>query len=213
MATKKTTSQPRVPWVGFDLDGTLASFHGWKGHTHIGPPIPNIVRELQNWLSRGHMVKIFTARVAAANAELYSLKEAKQAIERWCLDHIGTVLPVTAEKDFDLKIFYDDRAVALVENTGMGLTDLLQRQVGDWAEETFQSSDEIRMRKLREELDELAENPSDALEMADILLVLLHHAHVHKTDLFTATMHKFEVCQNREWQEPDEHGVTKHVKE
>lgn len=26
-------------WIGVDLDGTLAEYHGWKGVDHIGPPV------------------------------------------------------------------------------------------------------------------------------------------------------------------------------
>lgn len=25
-------------WIGVDLDGTLAEYHGWKGAEHIGQP-------------------------------------------------------------------------------------------------------------------------------------------------------------------------------
>lgn len=200
-------------WIGFDLDGTLALAHKWLGHQHIGPPIPNIVRELRVWREMGRNVKIFTARVARHNASLYNMDEAIAAIEAWSLEHLGEVLPITAEKDFDLELFYDDRAVALVSNTGLGLTDLFQKQVGDWSLEHFSHADDgVRTRKLQEELNELVEKPDDAMEMADIFLVLLHHASAHNVDLFQAAMRKFEICQQRQWLPPDEHGIRRHVK-
>ena len=30
-------------WVGFDLDGTLAKYDGWKGIDHIGEPVESVV--------------------------------------------------------------------------------------------------------------------------------------------------------------------------
>ena len=40
-------------WIGVDLDGTLA-FHGeWLGHTHIGEPIPLMLKRVKLWLSEG----------------------------------------------------------------------------------------------------------------------------------------------------------------
>lgn len=52
------------PWIGFDLDGTLARYEGWQGIEHIGEPIAEM-RDLMKELDyRGQKVKIFTARVA-----------------------------------------------------------------------------------------------------------------------------------------------------
>jgi len=50
------------PWVGVDLDGTLAEFGEWKGAGHIGRPIPAMVDAVKNLLKAGITVKIFTAR-------------------------------------------------------------------------------------------------------------------------------------------------------
>src|SRR5690349_18780615 len=49
-------------WIGVDLDGTLAEYHGWKGVEHIGPPIPEMVARVKQWLAEGRDVRIFTAR-------------------------------------------------------------------------------------------------------------------------------------------------------
>ena len=35
-------------WIGVDLDGTLAEYHGWKGSEHIGPPIPLMVERVKS---------------------------------------------------------------------------------------------------------------------------------------------------------------------
>ena len=55
--------EPRPNWIGVDLDGTLAYHDTWKGHEHIGEPIPAMLQRVKDWLDRGLTVKIFTARV------------------------------------------------------------------------------------------------------------------------------------------------------
>lgn len=52
------------PWYGFDLDGTLAEYHGWKGVQHIGDPIKPMCGLLLRLRAEGKLVKIVTARVA-----------------------------------------------------------------------------------------------------------------------------------------------------
>ena len=97
-------------WVGFDLDGTLAYYDGWKGYAHIGEPIPAMVAALRTYLDAGFPVRIFTAR---ADHPL-----GVSAVEDWCLEHIGVRLPVTNVKDFACVTIYDDRAVQVESNTG-----------------------------------------------------------------------------------------------
>lgn len=98
-------------WVGVDLDGTLALYEDWKGAEHIGPPIPAMQDRVREWLAHGVVVKIVTARAAEGPA-------AVAAIEAWCKEHLGEVLPVTDRKDYGLIALYDDRAVAVEKNTG-----------------------------------------------------------------------------------------------
>lgn len=57
-------------WYGFDLDGTLAKYDGWKGIDHIGEPVEPMVDLIRKMHDEGKVVKILTARVAPmANAE------------------------------------------------------------------------------------------------------------------------------------------------
>ena len=49
-------------YIAVDLDGTLARYTKWKGATHIGTPIPRMVRRVRRWVSHGKKVKLFTAR-------------------------------------------------------------------------------------------------------------------------------------------------------
>ena len=111
-------------WIGIDMDGTLAHYHGWYGVDHIGEPIPKMVERVRGWLQKGcptkwgvsHDLRIFTARVSCDTEEENA--RARAAVEAWCLRHLGQVLPVTCVKDYRCVEIWDDRAVQLIPNTG-----------------------------------------------------------------------------------------------
>ena len=98
-------------WVGVDLDGTLAVYDGWQGIEHIGEPIQPVVNHVKMLLAAGVDVRIFTARVQEG-------LRAIVAIQDWCLEYIGTVLPVTDKKDFSMVYALDDRIITVEMNTG-----------------------------------------------------------------------------------------------
>ena len=113
------------PWIGVDLDGCLAEYHGWQGHDHIGPPIPKMVQRVKEALQGGKTIKIFTARVGLIwNNDTDSYEEpsyvpaARYRIFEWCLEHIGEVLPVTCIKDYGMVELWDDRCIHVQVNTG-----------------------------------------------------------------------------------------------
>ena len=101
-------------WFGVDLDGTLAKYEGWKGESHIGAPIPPMVERVKVWLAYGNEVRIVTARVSDPEEALLT----RPAIEAWCLEHIGQILPITCCKDYDMIELWDDRCVRVETNTG-----------------------------------------------------------------------------------------------
>ena len=48
-------------WIGIDMDGTLAHYHGWYGVDHIGEPIPKMVERVRGYSRQsGLQVIIFT---------------------------------------------------------------------------------------------------------------------------------------------------------
>ena len=104
-------------WIGFDLDGTLADNTEWQGIDHVGKPLKETLARLKQHLAEGEDVRIFTARVNPRQTEREIL-EARMAIKVWCNKYIGRELPITCEKDWDLKLFYDDRAIQAERNTG-----------------------------------------------------------------------------------------------
>lgn len=108
-------------WIGVDLDGTLAMYHGWQGPEHIGEPVPLMLERVKAWLAQGEDVRIFTARVSrdGTHARDAEARRARLAIGRWCLRHVGQELPVTNVKDYGMRELYDDRAVTVQQNTGL----------------------------------------------------------------------------------------------
>jgi hypothetical protein len=98
-------------WIGVDLDGTLAEYHGWIGIHHIGKPIGPMIERVQIWINEGKKVKIFTARASEGQA-------AVKFIHAW-LDKQGLPkLDVTNVKDFGMTELWDDRCISIATNTG-----------------------------------------------------------------------------------------------
>lgn len=106
------------PWVGVDLDGTLAMYTAeWHGAEHIGEPVPKIVELIKTILADGIEVRIFTARVAGEREGL-PVRTTIKLIQDW-LEEVGLPrLKVTNIKDFGMVELYDDRAVQVIFNTG-----------------------------------------------------------------------------------------------
>ena len=119
-------NRPRI-WVAFDFDGTLAEFHGWGGPITQACPIAPAVALAKQHLDYGDHVVIFTARVVPVIP--FSVENQRQnaedvlQIQQWCLHHLGQALFVTAQKDYRISIYYDDRAVQMKLNTGEILGD------------------------------------------------------------------------------------------
>lgn len=107
--TKPPEAKER-PWIGVDLDGTLAKAVPWQGMTHIGPPVPLMVRRVKFWTQRGLTVKILTARGVS--------EEGVGAVKKWLVENGMPELEVTDRKDFAMVELWDDRAIQIVRNTG-----------------------------------------------------------------------------------------------
>ena len=107
----ETRPEHREPWIGVDLDGTLAESGRWLSMSHIGPPVPLMLRRVKAWLEKGLRVKIMTARAGS--------EEGLAATKQWLTDNGLPNLEVTDKKDFDMIELWDDRAIQVVHNTGM----------------------------------------------------------------------------------------------
>lgn len=122
-------------WVGVDLDGVLAVYpHSFPA---VGPPIAPMVARVKAWIAEGVDVRIFTARVAVVNglrsehgvADAAFAADQRLRIQTWCQEHLGCVLPVTAQKDFKMAMLWDDRCMQMITNTGQPLAEEIARLV------------------------------------------------------------------------------------
>lgn len=125
-------------WIGVDLDGTLAYYESGYGIGDvIGPPLAPMVDRVKQWLEDGREVRILTAR---ASHPKFS-ENTRRAIEGWCLEHIGQVLPITCVKDYEMEVLYDDRAVQVVRNVGISVTERMADVSGLTHEEQLEVLD------------------------------------------------------------------------
>lgn len=116
------TKKERQAWIGVDLDGTLAEYHGW-GDGSIGKPVPIMIKRVKQWLAEGNCVKIVTARVGFDNSQLSMIHE-------WLEKHGLPKLEVTATKDYDMIELWDDRCIQVIPNTGISITEYLSQKRG-----------------------------------------------------------------------------------
>lgn len=104
------SSHSNRPWIGVDLDGTLAEDGPWVDANHIGQPVEPMMNRVKEWIARGITVKIVTARAGVPNG----IPPVKAWLEKQGLPD----LEVTNQKDFNMIELWDDRAVQVIPNTG-----------------------------------------------------------------------------------------------
>ena len=150
-------------WYGFDLDGTLAKYDGWKGIDHIGEPVEPMVDLIRKMHDEGKVVKILTARVAPRSnieirpnpyptdqavydavgrdnedrySDIYQAPKwtAREFVSDWCLRNLGFLPEITHEKDHLMLELYDDRVKQVVPNEGLLVEDLY-RECGELLKE------------------------------------------------------------------------------
>jgi len=98
------------PWIGVDLDGTLARDLGSARGDEIGSPIEPMLVRVQKWIAEGRTVKIFTAR-ASSPRQVAAIKE-------WLASCGLPDLEVTNVKDQRMIELWDDRCVQVTTNLG-----------------------------------------------------------------------------------------------
>lgn len=127
-------------WYGFDLDGTLAKYDGWKGIDHIGEPVKPMVELIKRMHDEGKIVKIVTARIAPHKLEDGTVGEAyitvpdgekgatrnyaHQFINDWCHFNLGFIPEIVYQKDHLMLELYDDRVKQVVPNEGWLVEDI-----------------------------------------------------------------------------------------
>jgi hypothetical protein len=102
------------PWIGVDLDGTLAhdlgNKRGNRGLDEIGSPIKPMLNRLKRWIAEGKTVKIFTARASSPRQVVM--------IKKWLASYGLPDLEVTNVKDLRMIELWDDRCVQVMTNLG-----------------------------------------------------------------------------------------------
>jgi len=98
------------PWIGVDLDGTLARDLGSTRGDEIGSPIEPMLVRVQKWIAEGRTVKIFTARASSPRQVV--------AIKEWLFSCGLPDLEVTNVKDQRMIELWDDRCVQVTTNLG-----------------------------------------------------------------------------------------------
>lgn len=77
----------------FDFDGVIAEYRGFKGRTHVGRPIREVVRAIKILKKHGHKILVHSTRSA-------------KVLERYCEKH---KIPVD---------YYNDNPEIEVDNPG-----------------------------------------------------------------------------------------------
>lgn len=116
---KEVKARGGEPWIGVDLDGTLAEYHQWG--EPIGKPIHKMLNRVYRWVEQGKKVKIFTARASTGESATCAgstrADQIKQ-IKEW-LEPLGLAdLEITNVKDLWMTELWDDKAVQVEFNTG-----------------------------------------------------------------------------------------------
>lgn len=117
------------PWVGFDLDGTLAEHGKYLGPGHIGVMIDKMKDTLLEWVRQGFRVKIMTARMSHSDTR----DEAREVIQDWLEANGVPRLEVTCKKDYKMIRLYDDRAIQVIPNTGVTLEEVIKNLMAEIA--------------------------------------------------------------------------------
>lgn len=91
----------------------------------------------------------------------------------------------------------------------------LQDEIGTWADETFENHDlKGVLNHLIEEAEHLAKNPYNAMNYADVLILLMTAARMTTYDmqeLAQAVETKLNINKARIWLEPDSKGIIRHA--
>lgn len=88
----------------------------------------------------------------------------------------------------------------------------LQERITKWADVNFpnRTTADILL-KLYEEVGEYARNPKAALEMGDIMILLLDVAHKNGIDVHKAVEDKMDINETRQWRVDDHTRIMRHV--
>lgn len=104
------------------------------------------------------------------------------------------------------------RAVNAYKKRGGADIRQLQDRVTRWADSNFpeRTTKDILL-KLYEEIGEYCRNPQAALEMGDIMILLLDVAYKNGIDVHRAIETKMDINEARQWRVDENTGIMRHV--
>jgi len=94
-----------------NFDHTLAFYDCWGNMGDAGDPIPEMKKWVLYWISKGIKIKIFTARA--------NKPELIPPIRKWLLLNGFPMLEITAVKNLDCDMIFDNCAREVISNTGI----------------------------------------------------------------------------------------------
>ncbi len=127
-------------WVGFELDGVLAHYEMFAGVGVIGSRIDSMILRMQNLVSRGVLVRIFSSRIypilyanlngtcTTASTDMAALRNPSievEAIRKWSRSLFGFPVGITCVKDSGCVVLYDWQSIRVEKNTGVVFDDYL----------------------------------------------------------------------------------------
>jgi hypothetical protein len=105
-------------------------------------------------------------------------------------------------------------SLARLEGREARSLDAVARSIAAWQAVTFPGATvESVMAHLRREVDELAANPMNGEEMADVFHLLVALCDLTNVDLADECRRKLEINRRRDWMVPDGEGCVEHVRE
>jgi len=121
--------------------------------------------------------------------------------------HLRGILS-NCDKNADLAV----RAVNAYKKRGGADIRQLQDRITRWADTNFpnRTTADILL-KLYEEVGEYARNPKAALEMGDIMILLLDVAHKNGIDVHKAIEDKMDINEKRGWKVDENTRIMRHV--
>ena len=121
--------------------------------------------------------------------------------------HLRGVLE-NCDRNADLAV----RAVNAYKKRGGADIRQLQDRITKWADTNFpaRTTADILL-KLYEEVGEYARDPKSALELGDVMILLLDVAHVNGIDVHAAIEAKMEINEGRSWQVDENTRIMRHV--
>lgn len=126
----------------------------------------------------------------------------------------GACLEVMAALTVGMPLYVEEDMRPAPVTDACGRMEVARQLLLSWSRETFPGRRAAPTREhLVRELRELADQPTDRLEIADVLMLAFALADCEGVDPALAVLDKLEIVRSRTWSAPDVDGVVEHVRD